>query len=441
MKISDLTPDKRNANKGTQRGAYMLEESLRKYGAGRSILIDKNGNVIAGNKTLEQAGQIGLEDVLVIPTDGKTLVAVQRTDLDLEKDAAARELAYADNRIGIIDFDLDVQKLAEDLSAGINLDAFWKPEELEELLKQVALPTGGQDDESAASEAMGKADKGEIKVTVQPGDLYRLGEHYLVFGDSKKAEHVARLLGAEKAEMLFADPPYGVLYSDDTSGHQRARTDYSKQKRVSDKENTLHSDVIEDYKAFTLQWMQAAIPFLAKKWMGYVFFADKKIVELFQAMEEMGVHRNPILIWAKDTAPPSFFHYRVKHEPFLYIGPGSKVKPNGVFYGDSETTVWNIPAIQSAGSKDDQGNSWFQGGAKNLDMHPTQKPVALAERALLNSTLQGSVVYDPFCGSGTSLIACEKNGRRCRAIEKEPKYCQVIIDRRETFTGGKAELV
>lgn len=441
MKISELTPDKRNANKGTQRGAFMLEESLRKYGAGRSILIDKHGNVIAGNKTLEQAGQIGLEDVLVVPTDGKTLVAVQRTDLDLEKDADARALAHADNRIGIVDFDLDVSRLLEDINAGIDLNAFWKPEELEELVKGMNIPLPGSQDDAAASGAMEAADKGEIKVMVQPGDLYQLGEHLLLCGDSTNEKNVSFLMDGKKADMIFADPPYGVNYSDDTSGHQRAQTDYSKKKKEYDQKNTLHTDTIEDYGGFTSSWLKAILPLCAEKWMGYVFFADKRIVELFTAIEALKIRRNTVNIWVKDVAPPSFFHYRLKHEPFLYIGPGSNVKPNGTWYGDNETTVWEVPAIQSAASKDDQGNSWFQGGSKNLDMHPTQKPVALVERALLNSTLQGSVIYDPFCGSGTALIACERNGRQCRAIEKEPKYCQVIINRWEALTGKKAGLV
>jgi hypothetical protein len=135
MKIGDLKPDKRNANKGTERGAYMLEESLRKYGAGRSILIDKHGNVIAGNKTLEQAGSIGMDEVLVVKSDGKKLVAVQRTDLDLDS-PQARALAYADNRVSEIDYALDVDMLLQDIQGGLDLNAFWRQDELDELLKQ-----------------------------------------------------------------------------------------------------------------------------------------------------------------------------------------------------------------------------------------------------------------------------------------------------------------
>lgn len=133
MKISELIPDQRNANKGTKRGAEMIEDSLRKYGAGRSILIDKNRRVIAGNKTLENAGQIGMEDVIVVQTDGTKIVAVQRMDLDLAADAKAQELAIADNRAGQVSLDWDGDVLKE-LDEEINLKQFFSDEELSALI-------------------------------------------------------------------------------------------------------------------------------------------------------------------------------------------------------------------------------------------------------------------------------------------------------------------
>src|SRR5579859_6091797 len=126
--LAYLQPDPNNANKGTPRGRGLLEHSLRQYGAGRSILTDKNGVVIAGNKTLETAADIGLP-VKVVETDGTELVVVQRTDLDLTRDKAARELAYADNRVAEVDLDWDAEQLAEDRAAGVDLDSFFFPAE------------------------------------------------------------------------------------------------------------------------------------------------------------------------------------------------------------------------------------------------------------------------------------------------------------------------
>jgi hypothetical protein len=141
-RLADLTPDTRNANKGSERGSAMIEKSLRNYGAGRSILIDKNGKIIAGNKTSENAGAVGMEEVIVVQTDGTKLVAVQRMDLDLDTDKAAKELAIADNRAGQVSLSWDVDVVKE-LSGEIDLAQFWTGDELEKLFKV--------DDDSAPS--------------------------------------------------------------------------------------------------------------------------------------------------------------------------------------------------------------------------------------------------------------------------------------------------
>jgi hypothetical protein len=128
-KLSDLIPDDRNANKGTDRGRGIIEQSLRKYGTGRSILVDKNGRIIAGNKTVENAGAAGLKDVLVVQSDGSKLIVVQRTDLDLKQDKAAKELAIADNRSAELNLSWDPEVLAE-LGAEIDMTPFFSAKEL-----------------------------------------------------------------------------------------------------------------------------------------------------------------------------------------------------------------------------------------------------------------------------------------------------------------------
>jgi hypothetical protein len=132
-KLAELQPDKSNANKGTLRGRAALEASLRKYGAGRSILLDKNGHIVAGNKTAEVAADIGLDDVLIVQTNGKQLVAVQRTDLDIDS-PEGRGLAYADNRVGEISLDWSAEQILADIDAGVDLSDLWRKDELDELL-------------------------------------------------------------------------------------------------------------------------------------------------------------------------------------------------------------------------------------------------------------------------------------------------------------------
>jgi hypothetical protein len=136
VKIADLLPDEGNANLGTERGRYMLEQSLQQFGAGRSILLDRDGRVIAGNKTREVAGEVGLEDAIVVETDGNELVAVKRTDLDLEEGPAARRLAYYDNRAGEADLAWSPERLLADLEAGVELSDLWRDDELAALVER-----------------------------------------------------------------------------------------------------------------------------------------------------------------------------------------------------------------------------------------------------------------------------------------------------------------
>lgn len=145
VKLSALTPDAKNANRGSERGSQMIERSFRNYGAGRSILLDKHGRIIAGNKSAEAAGSIGMEDVLVVPSDGKRLIAVQRMDLDLLTDKAAKELAIADNRAGELSLDWDPEALKE-LDDEIDLGQFWTPEELAIELAETDGPREKADD-------------------------------------------------------------------------------------------------------------------------------------------------------------------------------------------------------------------------------------------------------------------------------------------------------
>lgn len=152
VKLSDLTPDAHNANKGTERGRALLEKSLQQYGAGRSIVLDKNGRIIAGNKTAETAGEIGIEDVVIVRTNGDQLVAVLREDLDLSDDeSGARMMAYADNRVGMVSLDFDPEVLLADMTAGLPLDEFWQDFELEDLFADIEGYEGNSEPQGAES--------------------------------------------------------------------------------------------------------------------------------------------------------------------------------------------------------------------------------------------------------------------------------------------------
>ena len=203
-KLAQLTPDPKNANAGTKRGAALLEDSLRKYGAGRSILIDKHGRIIAGNKTVEQAGQIGLDDVQVVQSDGKRIIAVQRTDLDLSKDKAAKELAIADNRVAQIDLSGDAESLKA-LADEIDLSQFFTDAELRDYI--------GEDQRDAVEmQSAAHFDELQEKWGTKLGQLWQIGEHRVICGDATDREIVSRLLRDDKPSLMVTDPPYGVNY-------------------------------------------------------------------------------------------------------------------------------------------------------------------------------------------------------------------------------------
>jgi DNA modification methylase len=382
VKLAGLVPDARNANKGTARGAAMIAGSLEKYGAGRSILIDRKGRIIAGNKTAEQAGAAGMEDVIVVRTDGRQLVAVQRTDLDLEDDPRAKELAIADNRAAQVSLEWDAQVL-EAMAGEIDLGAFWNEEELAELLQPAATELAGDEDEVPEPPA---------EPVTKLGDLYELGGHRLLCGDATDAAALERLMGGEKADMVFTDPPYGIDYRDTKGKHRKIAGDQTPEDAVS---------------LLALLLTNTCPMFICCNWRSYSAFEAAMIA----------AEREPkaCIVWDKKVRVPNLDKFYKQHEFIVYYGPfgGQKTVDGDVWRCDREVS----------------------------SEHPTAKPIELVSRALNYASMPKQVVLDLFGGSGSTLIACEKTGRRCRMMELDPRYCDVIVSRWELATGKKAVLL
>lgn len=396
--LADLTPDRRNANRGTPRGRALLEDSLRRYGAGRSILADKHGNVIAGNKTLEAAADLGLP-VRFVQTDGRELVVVQRRDLDLDADPRARELAYADNRVAQLDLDWDVQALAEDQAAGIDLARVgFTADELAELFADTDAGTEGLTDPDAVPAVPDEP-------VTKPGDLWLLGRHRLLCGDSTVATDVERLLDGAIPELLVTDPPYGVEYDAAWRDEAAARGLIAHAaSRVGKVENDARVD-----------WREAWS--LVPAAVAYVWHADRHASAVQESIEAVGYEVRCQIIWAKSRFVISRGHYHWQHEPCWYaVRRGATAN----WIGDrSQTTLWDDITLDAN----------VEGG------HSTQKPVECMARPLRN---HAGDVYDPFLGSGTTLIAAEMLNRTCYGMEISPAYCDVIVRRWEEFTGQEA---
>ena len=210
VKLSEFTPDPKNANKGTERGRGLLEKSLQDLGAGRSILVDKHGTAIAGNKTLSVAIESGFEDAIVVESDGTRLVVVKRTDLDLGTDEKAKLLAVGDNRASEIGLEWSPEVLAE-LSQEVDLSGFFFPDELAALLEPMPPePPTAEEDEETTAELIEQVESGSIESRVSLGQIWQIGRHRICCGDSTDEGNVRKLLGDRTPAMVFCDPPYGI---------------------------------------------------------------------------------------------------------------------------------------------------------------------------------------------------------------------------------------
>ena len=394
-----LILDDQNANRGTARGRRLLEDSLKTYGAGRSVLTDRTGRVIAGNKTVEQARALRMP-IQVVESDGRRLIVVRRTDLDLN-DTRARALAIADNRVAELDLAWDSGVLDQLRKGGLALDGWWTEDEWTALVGQ---PPG---DEAAANAVL---EPGTTSIT--RGDLFQLGRHRLLCGDATEAADVTRLLDGAVPVVMATDPPYGVEYNP-----AARHTAYPGQR-------TAVGRVLNDDCA---AWPAAFQHFPGP--VVYAWHAGKHSAAAAGALTSVGFDLRAQIMWFKSHYALSRSGYHYQHEPAFYA---VRRKTTAPWYGDrTQSTVWSVPNLNAfGGSKGDRDNV--------RTAHSTQKPVRLFEIPFHNHTRSGEAVYDPFVGSGTAIIAAEKTGRVAYAMDLDPRYVQVAIDRWEAYTGQRA---
>lgn len=367
-KISDLVPDANNYNKGTEFGQGLIEKSIRKNGLGRSLLIDRNGKVIAGNKTLEATVASGFDEdkIRVIKTDGTELIVVQRTDLDLDT-RKGKEMALADNATSKANLAWDYEALGADFEA-TDLEAWGVFGE---------ESAGGFGDNSLNSEA--KEDDflppeiETVKTDIVLGDLFEIGPHRMLCGDSTKAEDVERLMGGAKADMVFTDPPYGI----GIDGQKKSVAKNPKHNRK------------------------------AHEFMGWD--SERPDQSVFKYILSLNI---PTVIFGgnyfADILPPS--------RCWIYWSKGQ----DGLTMSDGELAWTNLEKPLRAVTV----NLANLGDTK----HPTQKPVRVVSFCL-DYTGEAKSVVDFFAGSGTTMVSCHKSDRRAYCLEISEKYCQIIIDR------------
>ena len=385
LEVAKLIGDPANARKHNERNIDAIVASLARFGQQKPIVIDKANVVRAGNGALQAARSLGW-----------THVDCVRSKLD---GADASAYAIADNRTAeLAEWDDDV--LAATLE-GLQLEGMldvtgFDDDELAELLKQVGAEVGEVVEDEVPEPPADPITK--------PGDLWLLGDHRLLCGDSTKAEDVKRLMAGEKADMVLSDPPYGVSYVGKTKDALKVENDELDEDLLT----KLVCDAFDNAEANCRAgaYWYATVPAGPL----HILFADD--------WKRRGILRQ-IMVWAKDSMVLGHSEYHYQHEPILFGWiPGDRHKNSD----RTRTTLWKYDRPKA-----------------NRE-HPTMKPVALWSQAVQDGSRSNEVVYDPFLGSGTTLIAAEQLGRRCFGMEISAAYCDVIVKRWETLTGKKAVL-
>ena len=400
--LADLTPDAKNANRGTARGRAALAESLRHYGGGRAILADRHGRIIAGNKTLAEATKLGMP-IRAIETRGDEIVVVQRTDLDLDT-PKGRALAVADNRVAELDLEWDPAMLQAYVADGVSLDGFWTPAELETLLGEGLTPGATPDDVAIVP----------APTTLKRGACFQLGRHRLLCGDATDAADVDRLLAGAEPFLMVTDPPYGVTY------------DPAWRHLVAPQQRTAVGRVLNDDR---VDWAAAFARFPGD--VAYVWHAGLHAGTVATSLRRVAFAIRGQIVWAKQHFAMGRGDYHWQHEPCWYaVRQGRRSRWRG---DRTQSTLWSVPNLNPMGGTRTAENA--------VTGHSTQKPVRLFERAFLNHTEPGEAVYDPFVGSGTAIIAAEKTGRVCYALDLDPVYVQAAVARWEAYSGQPATRV
>ena len=423
LELSALTPDPNNARRHNDRNVTMITDAIHAVGAARSIVIDETSTILAGNAAVEAAVRAGITKLRVVDVDGDTMVAVRRSGLT---PAQKVQLALYDNRTAeLATWDAaTVLRLQE--AEYFDRPALWNDAEFDALLRTLEPPADGLTDPDAVP---------ALRPTgIVAGDLFELGAHLLLCGDSTSAVDVGRLLAGDRPFLMATDPPYGVEY-DPT---WRTRAGVSSSKRMGAVANDDRADWSAAWRLFPGD-------------VAYVWHAGLFAGVVEHSLRSSGFDPRAQIIWRKPRFVLSRGHYHWQHEPCWYaVRRGSSSRWGG---SRKESTVWDVagpvrcPAcgavlgdaalttlpttVWEIAPKDDTGET----------THGTQKPVECMARPMRNHGAPGDVVYEPFNGSGSSLIAAEQLGRRLRALELTPSYVQQAIDRWEQFTGKQATKV
>jgi DNA modification methylase len=388
MDIDDLKPFEKNPKKHPEDQINVLKKSMQEFGWTNPILIAADNMVVAGHARLQAAKELKFNEVPVI-----------KLDMPYEKAVA---YVITDNRVAEL-AETDDELMAELLREVVDIPDFdfeatgYTMDDLDELIASTMPPVEVAEDEPP--------EVPEVAVTVL-GDIWELGNHRLLCGDSTNPDQVAKLMGEQRADMVFTDPPWNV--------------NYGATKHPSRKRRSIMNDAMEteDFKKFMMASFACMNQFSKDGCPTYVVMSPQEWGNLMLALKENKYHWSSTIIWAKDRLVLSRKDYHTQYEP--------------IWYG------WKDGAPRLCQVEDrKQSDLWEFERPSASELHPTTKPVALVANAISNSSRQKALVLDLFGGSGTTLIASHQLNRVCYTCELDPRYADVIIQRYVNFTGNR----
>jgi len=382
MNINEIKPNPNNPRLIKDHKFKQLVKSIQDFPQMlelRPIVIDENNMVLGGNMRLKACIEAGLKDVPV--KQAKDLTEEQKKEFIVKDNVGYGEWDWDD-----LANNWDVEELTE---WGLDIPNF-DAEVLEAQEDNFSTPEGG------------------IETDIVLGDLFEIGEHRLLCGDSTDSDQVAKLMNGQKADMVFTDPPYNVDFKgQELSNTTKDGIEILGHKGANAKHDKIKNDSMPDDEFIEFMKEVLSNVTLFNKGAWYFSFCDLKLDLLLTPLKEMGFNWKSIIIWKKNQATLSGKDYKSRYEPIVYGCPENS------FYGEryKQEDIWE-----------------FQRTLKN-DLHPTMKPIPLIENALNNSSKQGMSVLDLFLCSGSTMVAAHQLKRKCYGMELDPKYCQVIVDR------------
>ena len=385
--LQRLIPYAKNARTHDDTQVSQIAGSIAEFGFVNPILVGDDDVIIAGHGRLMAAQQLGLDTVPVIVLHH--LTESQRRALVIADNKIAENAGWNDELLK-----LELEELGD---LGFDLDVIgFSDEELDELLGADEQP--GETDEDEIPEV-------EDEPVSRQGDVWIMGDHRLLCGDSTSKQNLDKLMSGELADMAFTDPPYNVDYGNNAKDKMRG-----KDRRI------MNDNLGDDF----YQFLKDALANLLSVTKGacYIAMSSSELDTLQKAFRDAGGKWSTFIVWAKNTFTLGRSDYQRQYEPILYG------------WREGNDHFW-------CGARD-QGDVWFFNKPVKNDLHPTMKPVELVERALRNSSKSRDIVIDLFGGSGSTLIACEKTGRAARLIELDPKFVDVIVRRWQDYSGEQA---